>query len=126
MRTKMFLVALCGALVVGLFAMGGCATVPPKELVDARSSYLRAASGYAAQLDPEELERARQALVEAEIEFRERPTSTKAKDLAYVADRLARLAEVRADTRFTERRAKKARARLEAALHEQKELGVAN
>lgn len=91
-----------------------CATLPPKELRDARASYERAASGYAAQLEPVSLGEARDALAAAELAWRDDPHGTSARDLAYIADRRARLAEARANTRFAERRGKKANDELRA------------
>jgi Domain of unknown function (DUF4398) len=49
---------------IGLVA---CATtLPPKELVDARSSYDRISKGPAAELAPAQLDRAKQPLAKAE------------------------------------------------------------
>lgn len=99
-------------LAVGLFLTllaSACATLAPKELRDARASYDRAASGYAAQLDPIALGEARDALAAAELAYRDDPHGQDVRDLAYVADRRARLAEARANTRFAERRGKKAK-----------------
>ena len=70
---------------VALFA--GCATVTPKELVNARSAYQNASEGPAAQLVPAELHKASEALDLAEQSFLKDPDSTKTKDLAYVAQR---------------------------------------
>ncbi len=71
----------------------GCATVPPNELVNARSAYQRASIGPAQQLVPAELHKAQQALDQAEKSFKEDPDSFKTKDLAYVALRKAEQAE---------------------------------
>jgi outer membrane protein OmpA-like peptidoglycan-associated protein len=81
---------------LGLVApsMLGCgAAQPPKELVDARTAYQRASEGDAKQLSPAELDTARQALTEAESSFEQEPDSAQTKDLAYIADRKAQLAE---------------------------------
>lgn len=71
----------------------GCATVPPNELVNARSAYQRASSGPAQQLVPAELHKAQQALNLAEQSFKNEPDSFKTKDLAYAAQRKAEQAE---------------------------------
>lgn len=85
--------ALCAALI----AASGCsAAIPPKELVDARASYTRAAQGPAASLAPAQLDTAKQALSRAEGAFNEDAESPQARDLAYIADRKAREAEAAA------------------------------
>jgi len=73
------------ATVVACFA--GCATVPPNELVNARSAYQQASNGPARQLEPAELHKAHEALNLAEQSFLNEPDSYKTKDLAYVAQR---------------------------------------
>ena len=70
---------------VALFA--GCATVTPKELVNARSAYQTASEGPAQQLVPAELHKAHEALNQAEQSFQKDSDSRKTKDLAYVAQR---------------------------------------
>ncbi|WP_437618906.1 OmpA family protein [Sorangium sp. So ce1151] len=85
--------ALCAAL----YAASGCsAAIPPKELVDARSSYMRAAQGPAASLAPAQLDTAKQALSRAEGAFNEDPEAQQTRDLAYIAERKAREAEATA------------------------------
>ncbi|WP_434041713.1 MULTISPECIES: OmpA family protein [Sorangium] len=85
--------ALCAAL----YAASGCsAAMPPKELVEARTSYKRAAQGPAASLAPAQLDTAKQALSRAEGAFNEDPEAQQARDLAYIADRKAREAEAAA------------------------------
>jgi len=74
----------------------GCAEAPPKELVDARAAYNRAASGPAAELNPAQLHVAKQSLVLAEQAYEDEGKSFRAKDRAYVATRKAQLAEVQA------------------------------
>ena len=71
----------------------GCATVPPNELVNARSAYQRASMGPAQQLVPAELHKAQQALDQAEKSFKDDPDSFKTKDLAYAAQRKVEQAE---------------------------------
>ncbi|WP_437670032.1 OmpA family protein [Sorangium sp. So ce131] len=80
-----------------LLAASGCSSaLPPKELVDARSSYSRANQGPASTLAPAQLDNARQALSRAEGAFNEDPESQQTRDLAYVAERKAREAEAAA------------------------------
>ena len=72
----------------------GCsASVPPPELVNARQAYQKASMGQAAQLVPAELHKAQIALAAAEKAFLDEPNSFNAKDLAYIADRKAKMAE---------------------------------
>lgn len=84
----------CAPLVLAL--MTACAATVPAELRDARSAYDNASKGAAAILTPAELHKARVALDTAESAWREDPTSFKTRDLAYVAQRKAQLAEVQA------------------------------
>src|SRR5258707_15452066 len=84
------------AIAALLLAMG-CATAPtPPELSDARSAYLKAEQGIAPQLKPERLHEAKVALDRAEKSYVEDPGAQKTRDLAYVAERRAELADVQA------------------------------
>ena len=80
----------------GLFF--SCASIPPKELVNARQAYQKASSGQAAQLVPAELHKAQVALASAEKSFKNDPKSFRTRDLAYIADRKAKMAEALAIT----------------------------
>ncbi|MFA7418068.1 MAG: OmpA family protein [Melioribacteraceae bacterium] len=85
--------------VVVVFAAIGCsASLPPKELVNARQSYQQANSGQAAQLVPAELHKAQAALAIAEKSFKEDPESYRTRDLSYIADRKAKMADALAVT----------------------------
>jgi outer membrane protein OmpA-like peptidoglycan-associated protein len=85
--------------VVPAACLAGCATaVPPKELVDARSSYALAEHGTAQKYKPDMLHEAKTALDKAEQEFKADPTSTTTRNDAYIADRRAQLAEVEGST----------------------------
>lgn len=77
---------------VGLI-IGCSASAPPVELVNARQAYQQASSGQAAKLVPAELHKAQVALAEAEKAFQDDPDSYTARDLAYIADRKAKIAE---------------------------------
>jgi outer membrane protein OmpA-like peptidoglycan-associated protein len=75
----------------------GCASTPaPQELLDARSAYLHAQSGSAAQYKPDQVHEAKVALDKAEQSFVDDPADQKTKDLAYVAQRRSQLAEANA------------------------------
>ncbi len=76
-------------------AVGCAAALPSPELVEARTSYKRATTGPAAAHTPADLENARQALAKAESAFTEAPGAETTRDLAYVANRKALLAEAR-------------------------------
>ena len=89
---QILIVLACVALLVG------CASVPPPELVNARQAYQHASSGEAAQLVPAELHKAEVALAIAEKSFQDDPKSFHTRDLAYVADRKAKMAEALATT----------------------------
>lgn len=80
-------------------AAAGCATTnPPSELVDARNSYERARNGPAAKLNPAGLHTARLAIDSAEKSFEQDGDTGRTKDLAYTAERRARIAEAQART----------------------------
>jgi outer membrane protein OmpA-like peptidoglycan-associated protein len=91
MKTSSLLIA-----VICAGALSACATTAPTELVNARESYRRASTGRAAQAAPAELHVANQALAEAEQSFQNDPDSYRTRDLAYVAERKAQLAEATA------------------------------
>jgi outer membrane protein OmpA-like peptidoglycan-associated protein len=86
--------AAAAALAAALTACG--ASAPPRELVDARNAYKRAEGGPAVKLVPTALHEAKTSLDQAEAAFRDDGVSDRTKDLAYVAQRKAELAEARA------------------------------
>lgn len=74
----------------------GCATAgPPNELLTARASYAHAKQGAAASFNPADLHTATVALQAAEQSFARDGDTSETRDLAYVADRRARIAEAR-------------------------------
>jgi outer membrane protein OmpA-like peptidoglycan-associated protein len=73
-------------------ALMGCATPAPRELVEARSAYARAASGPAARVTPNQLQEAADALALAE----QGRSAAEKRDRAYVALRTAEKAEAAA------------------------------
>jgi outer membrane protein OmpA-like peptidoglycan-associated protein len=88
----MIIIAWAGLLV-------GCgASVPPAELINARQAYQHASTSQAAQLVPAELHKAHEALAIAEKSFSDDPKSFRTRDLAYIADRKAKMAEALATT----------------------------
>ncbi|WP_438011478.1 DUF4398 domain-containing protein [Sorangium sp. So ce321] len=98
----------CNQRVMAMLALGGlmgCASapLPPKELISARKSYERARASAAAELAPADLHGAREALEHAERAFAEEHELTEARDLAYLAERRAQLAESLGRTAAAER-----------------------
>jgi outer membrane protein OmpA-like peptidoglycan-associated protein len=88
MSVAKFLIALPFS---ALLACG--AHMPPKELVDARAAYDRAAASHAPKLVPAELHVARESLDLAERKFADAPDSQDTVDSAYIAMRKAQRAE---------------------------------
>lgn len=86
--TTSLIIALCAGLLAGC-----AASVPPTELVNARQAYQHATTGQAALLVPAELHKAQEALAIAEKSFLDEPQSFRTRDLAYIADRKAKMAE---------------------------------
>jgi outer membrane protein OmpA-like peptidoglycan-associated protein len=85
------------AALAGILVAIGCASAPtPPELSDARSAYLKAEQGIAPQLRPDQLHEAKVALDRAERSYADDPGAQKTRDLAYVAQRRAEIAEVQA------------------------------
>lgn len=84
------------AVFTGASATVGCAATLPGELVKAREDYRRASVGPAAQLAQAQLHVAADALAKAEQSFADNPDSFHTRDLAYVAQRKAELAEATA------------------------------
>jgi outer membrane protein OmpA-like peptidoglycan-associated protein len=74
----------------------GCAANAPTELVDARIAYEHASAGPAAKLAPADLHVAKVALTRAEDSFQDDSDSYRTRDLAYVAQRKAEVAVVKA------------------------------
>jgi outer membrane protein OmpA-like peptidoglycan-associated protein len=94
MKSISFIIAIAWA---GLL-VGCSASVPPTELLNARQAYADASAGPAAQSVPAELHKAKEALAIAEKSFADDPKSFRTRDLAYIADRKAKMAEALATT----------------------------
>jgi outer membrane protein OmpA-like peptidoglycan-associated protein len=91
-----------------VFASAGCATAaPPVDLLAARAAFGHAQRGTAAQLNPADLHTAEQALATAEQSFRSDGDTQGTRDLAYVAERRARIAQARADTLLSQQNEQK-------------------
>jgi outer membrane protein OmpA-like peptidoglycan-associated protein len=84
---SIFMVVASAAACAGVMA--------PADLVTARATYGRAAQGPAAQLDPADLHAADESLQIAERAFARDGDTQGTRDLAYVADRRAQIAEAR-------------------------------
>lgn len=82
--------------------------MPTKELRDARAAYQDASQSKAAELAPDKLLTAKQALDRAESAFEEDPGSYQEKSLAYVAQRMAQLATAQGGQLDAQRAAEKA------------------
>ena len=82
-------------LVLGLAgAAAGCASTPtPPELIEARRAYDRAHDGQARELVPAQVLAAQQALGRAEQAFVNEPDAPRTRDLAYIAERRAEVAQ---------------------------------
>lgn len=83
-------------VVQGVFSACATQPLPPTELIEARAAYNRAQAGPAAQYSPAELHVAETALRSAENSFADSGDSDVTKDLAYVAERKAQVAEAQA------------------------------
>jgi outer membrane protein OmpA-like peptidoglycan-associated protein len=86
---------IVGALCIPLLLpLASCAKpLAPAELLAARAAYQTASTGLAAKYVPDQLVEAKKALDRAEHEFREEPKEQKTRDLAYIAQRRAQIAE---------------------------------
>jgi outer membrane protein OmpA-like peptidoglycan-associated protein len=88
---------------VGAWLVGCGTTMPPAELVEARTAYQRASAGPATQLAPAQLDSAKQALAKAEASFENEGDDPITKDLAYIAQRKTQIAEAEAGRENAER-----------------------
>jgi outer membrane protein OmpA-like peptidoglycan-associated protein len=78
--------------------LAGCGRSTPPELVQARSAYEQLARGPASRYAPEDVQSAKDTLAVAERSFDRNGASQETRDIAYVAERQARIAESRART----------------------------
>ena len=92
-RTRVTRVTVLVSVLGAVSALFGCGVTPPSdELVAARQTYQEAAASKAAELVPDQLLTAKQALDQAETAHQEDPQSFEERSLAYVAQRKAQLA----------------------------------
>src|SRR5690349_19683247 len=94
MISKYYLVP--AVLALGAGSLIACASTEPAILKDARESYREAAKSEASTRARAHLDNAKQALIRAEQSFDEHGDSADTRDLAYIADRLAQVAEAQA------------------------------
>ena len=108
MKTKLSLTLMLVALGA---ASAACAPkTPSHELQNARAAYQQAANGPAAQLELDRLLSAKQALDKAEKAHSEDAQSSDEKHLAYMAERVANLADTYAKVAMNQRAAVGAKA----------------
>lgn len=113
MNTSVISKAGLGLVIVSATA---CATVnPPSDLLTARASYKHAQDSVAAEHDPADLHTAAKALDAAERSFTEDGDTQETRDLAYVADRRAQIAEARGQASLSTEGQKQATADMHAA-----------
>ena len=86
------------ALIAGCIACASSTYSTPSELTDARLTFGRVSGGPASKLVPAQVHVARRALDEAEKAFMEQPESQATRDLSYVAQRQAQMAEINAQS----------------------------
>jgi hypothetical protein len=89
---------IVGSLVAAQAGFGCASSNPPRELVDARAAYQHAQYSEASKLTPASVHEAHLALDRAERAYKEDESSAKVRDMSYVAQRKAQLAEVEAST----------------------------
>jgi outer membrane protein OmpA-like peptidoglycan-associated protein len=100
---------LFSTISLAALALSACgAAQPTKELKDARAAYQEASQGKAAELAPDKLLSAKQALDRAEAAFQDSPGSYHEKSLAYIAQRMAQLADAQAGQLDAQKEAQKA------------------
>jgi outer membrane protein OmpA-like peptidoglycan-associated protein len=90
--------------IIGAFSVVACSrSLPPKELVEARTQYTMAAAGPAAAETPAQLHAARDALQKAEHDFEEDGDKPQVRDEAYIALRKTQLAEASARAQIAQK-----------------------
>ncbi|MBK9001210.1 MAG: OmpA family protein [Myxococcales bacterium] len=103
------------ALSAALGSLACGTTLAPKELMDARDAYDRAAKGPAAKLTPAQLDTAKQALDQAETSFKDDGDEEVTKTLAYIAMRKAQVAAAQGEVAAAAQRRDQAARDLQAA-----------
>jgi outer membrane protein OmpA-like peptidoglycan-associated protein len=111
---------LLPVLLAGSPLLGCAASQAPKELVDARSAYSQAETGYAKEYNPASLHEAKTALDSAEAQFTNSGDSALTRDTAYVATRKAEMADTQGMTQHYQRElqaAKQQQGKMDAKNH---------
>jgi outer membrane protein OmpA-like peptidoglycan-associated protein len=96
--------AVIGTLFCVLGGIAGCAHNPPQELIEARQTYQSVSNGPAAVVAPAELHKASESLVAAERAYQDDPDAQRTRDLAYIAQRKALIAQAIANREMESRR----------------------
>jgi len=119
MKARKGLVVGCvsSMMLAGLSGLGCGSSRPPRELLDARAAYKHAQAGPASQLTPATLHEAKVSLDRAERAYDDDADAPATRDMAYVAQRKAQLAEAEANAAAAKQQAQIAveRARLAQA-----------
>ncbi len=106
-----------------VYGISGCAaSIPPKDLLNARDAYARASNGPAQTGNPAGMHAAKQQLDLAEASFAENGDTQTTRDQAYVAVRRTELAVVIARTR----QSNQAKEGVVSAMHADEKKAVAN
>lgn len=122
MRTIHTLIALAT-----LAGAAGCTTsMPPPELVTARSIYDRAAHGPTAQVNPTDLHTAKESLDAAEQSFERDGDTQDTRDLGYTAGRRSETAETRARVMMAMTQKEQVLAQMHASTASQAQLSAAD
>ncbi|MBI5547654.1 MAG: OmpA family protein [Deltaproteobacteria bacterium] len=93
---------IAGLALAGTF--GGCASVVPAQLVEARAVYSTSSNGLASKMTPTELYEAKKALDQANGEFTAHGDTLAVRDYSYIAKRKTELADVKARTELDRER----------------------
>jgi outer membrane protein OmpA-like peptidoglycan-associated protein len=112
-----FIQTFAGTIALGVLSVAGCAPVVPHELADARSAFQHASASRATELSPAELHKAKEALTKAEESWSADPRSAQTRDLSYVAQRKAQLAEAMAGIEVAKREKAAADQSINASEH---------
>lgn len=98
---KLRTIGLVGASFAGLCVLAGCASQPPRELLDARAAYASTSHASTSSYSQADVYEAKKALDNAELSFENDGDSLNTRDLAYVAHRKALAAKAKGETAAT-------------------------
>jgi len=85
------------SVLAGIGVLAGCASQPPRELLDARAAYAQTSRAPNANLVQTDVYEAKKSLDVAEASFSNDGDSTETRDLSYIAQRKALSAKARAE-----------------------------